>query len=118
MIGTSEKIIQQDKISVSSSQKESVISWRNTDFVVEFAFDDGFEVERPIKSNELPSHIKPKYSSLLGQYDRIYLEKVYSFGKNIPTSFIVIRIISWSKNWSMNKNFEHYLIYFLFFVKN
>lgn len=87
LIGTSEKIIQQDKISISAAQQESVISWRNTDFVIEFAFDDGFEVERPIKSNELPDHIKPKYNSLLDQFDKIYLEKVYSFGKKHAYEF-------------------------------
>lgn len=78
-IGTSEKIIQQDKISIISAQKESVISWRNTDFVVEFAFDDGFEIEKPIHPNELPIHLKEKFEILKSQYDTIHLEKVFRF---------------------------------------
>ncbi|WP_267403190.1 MULTISPECIES: sulfite exporter TauE/SafE family protein [unclassified Chryseobacterium] len=88
LAGTSEKIIQQDKISFStthqSKESESVISWRNTDFVIEFAFDDGFEVERPIKPDELPSHLKHKYDSLRPHYDNIHLEKVFTI-QNEPT---------------------------------
>ncbi|WP_326983522.1 sulfite exporter TauE/SafE family protein [Chryseobacterium sp. MYb264] len=82
LVGTSDKIIQQDKISFStthqSSESESVISWRNTDFVIEFAFDDGFEVERPIQPDELPSRLKQKYDSLQPLYDKIHLEKVFT----------------------------------------
>jgi uncharacterized membrane protein YfcA len=91
LTGTSEKIIQQDKISFStnhnSKETESVISWRNTDFIIEFAFDDGFEVERPIKPEELPDHLKEKYDSLYHQYDRIHLEKVFTFGKDPDYEF-------------------------------
>ncbi|MCA6065735.1 sulfite exporter TauE/SafE family protein [Chryseobacterium sp. RG1] len=85
LAGTSDKIIQQDKISLSTghktSESEPVISWRNTDFIIEFAFDDGFEVERPIKLDELPSIHKEKYNSLKSQYDTIHIEKVFSFGQ-------------------------------------
>lgn len=82
--GTSKKIIQQDKISIISTKKESAISWRNIDFVVEFAFDDGFEIERPIHPNELPIHLKEKFEVLKSQYDTIHLEKVFRFRKE-PT---------------------------------
>lgn len=85
MVGTSGKIIQQDSISVSTtrlnSEIESVISWRQTDFVFEFTFDEGFEVERPIKADELPNHLKEKYTMLKPHYDKIHLEKVFTFNK-------------------------------------
>lgn len=88
LIGTSDKIIQQDKISLSTiyktSESESIISWRNTDFIIEFAFNDGFEVERPIKSDELPNIVRKKYNGMKNQYDTIYIEKVFSFGQQ-PT---------------------------------
>ncbi|WP_379969413.1 sulfite exporter TauE/SafE family protein [Epilithonimonas sp. UC225_85] len=91
LIGTSQKVIQQDRISFSttyhSAETESVISWRNTDFVVEFAFDDGFEVERPIKPEELPDHLKEKYNALYYRYDKIHLEKVFAFGKDPSYEF-------------------------------
>lgn len=91
MAGTSEKIIQQDKISFStahhSHETESVISWRRTDFIIEFAFDDGFEVERSIKADELPQHLKEKYENLKPHYDKIHLEKVFTFRKEPAYEF-------------------------------
>lgn len=90
-IGTSGKIIQQDKIAFGTTkyntETESVISWRNTDFVIEFAFDDGFEVERPVKLKELPDHLKEKYHSLKDQYDRIHVEKVFTINKEPSYEF-------------------------------
>jgi len=91
MTGTTQKIIQQDKISFStthnSSEKESVISWRQIDFMIEFAFDDGFEVERSIKADELPQHLKEKYENLKPHYDKIHLEKVFTFRKEPAYEF-------------------------------
>jgi uncharacterized protein len=82
MAGTTQKIIVQDKISFANIKRnhetESILSWRNTDLVIEFAFDNGFEVERPVKSNELPPHLKEKYDQLIKQYDHIGLEKVFT----------------------------------------
>lgn len=91
MTGTTQKIIQQDKISFSathhSSEKASVISWRQIDFMIEFAFDDGFEVERSIKADELPQHLKEKYENLKPHYDKIHLEKVFTFRKEPAYEF-------------------------------
>ncbi|MDR6922547.1 sulfite exporter TauE/SafE family protein [Chryseobacterium sp. 2987] len=91
LVGTSDKIIKEDKIAFSSTlhsgETESVISWRKTDFVVEFAFDDGFEVERPIKPEELPDPLKEKYLQLEPYYDCIHLEKVFMFRKEPAYEF-------------------------------
>ena len=84
LIGTSDKIIQQDKLGISIAKRESVISWRSTDFVIEFAFDEGLEIERPIHPEELPIHLKTKYDTLKSHYDRVHLEKVFTF-QNKPS---------------------------------
>jgi hypothetical protein len=84
LIGTSDKIIQQDKLDVTIAKSESIISWRSTGFVIEFAFDDGLEIERPIHPEELPNHLKTKYDSLKNHYDNIHLEKVFTF-RNEPS---------------------------------
>ena len=84
LIGTSDKIIQQDKLGITIAKSESIISWRSTDFVIEFAFDDGLEIERPIRPEELPNHLKTKYDSLKNHYDVIHLEKVFTF-RNKPS---------------------------------
>ena len=84
LIGTSDKIIQQDKLGITIAKSESIISWRSTDFVIEFAFDDGLEIERPIRPEELPSHLKTKYAALKNHYDVIHLEKVFTF-RNEPS---------------------------------
>lgn len=89
LIGTSDKIIQQDKIAFTEVHNEntSVISWRNTDLVLEYAIDDGLEIERPIHPDELPLKLKAKYDILKKQYDTIYIEKVFSFGKKPSHEF-------------------------------
>ena len=84
LIGTSDKIIQQDKLGITIAKSESIISWRSTDFVIEFAFDDGLEIERPIRPEELPNHLKTKYDFLKNHYDVIHLEKVFTF-RNEPS---------------------------------
>ncbi|WP_312751616.1 sulfite exporter TauE/SafE family protein [Epilithonimonas hominis] len=84
LIGTSDKIIQQDKLGITIAKSESIISWRSTDFVIEFSFDNGLEIERPIRPEELPNHLKTKYDSLKNQYDVIHLEKVFTF-QNEPS---------------------------------
>ncbi|MPT33196.1 MAG: sulfite exporter TauE/SafE family protein [Chryseobacterium sp.] len=84
LIGTSDKIIQQDKLGITIAKSESIISWRSTDLVIEFAFDDGLEIERPIHPEELPNHLKTKYDSLKNHYDVIHLEKVFTF-RNEPS---------------------------------
>lgn len=85
--GTGEKIIQEDHISLSTHQKESVLSWKNRDFIIEFTYDDGFEVERPINHTELPSPLKEHYHEILSDYDKIHLEKVFRFAKNPSYEF-------------------------------
>ncbi|MDV7698056.1 sulfite exporter TauE/SafE family protein [Chryseobacterium soli] len=91
LVGTSDTIIKQDKIAFASVQnnvkKESVISWRNTDLVLEYTFDDGLEIERPIQSSELPDHLQEKYKELKKEYDTIQLEKVFVFRKKPSYEF-------------------------------
>ncbi|QWA40849.1 sulfite exporter TauE/SafE family protein [Chryseobacterium sp. ZHDP1] len=84
LIGTSDKIIQQNKLGVTIAKSESIISWRSTDFIIEFAFDEGLEIERPIHPQELPAHLKTKYASLKNHFDIIHLEKVFTF-RNEPS---------------------------------
>ena len=91
LVGTSDKIIKQDKIAFASVgnnvKKESVISWRNTDLVLEYTYNDGLEIERSIHSNELPPHLLRKYNFLLKKYDTILLEKVFEFRKEPSYEF-------------------------------
>jgi len=87
MIGTSDKIIQEDRIGFARGSHESIISWRQTDFIVEFAFDDGLEIERSIHLDELPAHLKQKYDVLKPKYDTIHMEKVFTFQKEPSYEF-------------------------------
>jgi uncharacterized membrane protein YfcA len=91
LIGTSDKIIKQDKIAFAIAgndiKRESVISWRNTDLVLEYTYNDGLEIERSIHSNELPPHLLRKYNLLLKEYDAILLEKVFTFRKEPAYEF-------------------------------
>lgn len=88
LVGTTQNIITQDKMSFSTNQyDERTIHWRNSNFVLEFVFDDGLEIERPINTNELPDKLKTKYNELLPQYDKILLEKVFKLASKRSYEF-------------------------------
>ena len=83
LISTSGKIIKQDKFAISENQyDETTIKWRESDFVLEFAIDDGLEIERPISPSELPARLSGKYATLSRVYDNIHLEKVFKLGSS------------------------------------
>lgn len=83
LVNTSQLIIRQDNISITTTQirkkNETTIQWRESNFILEYALDDGLEIERPIKPEELPVRLKEKYNELLTRYDKILLEKVFKF---------------------------------------
>lgn len=89
LVNTSEKIINADNIRITNlnvvDKKETAFSWRQSDFVLEYAFDEGFEIEKTITFEELPAELKNKYNEMLLRYDKISLEKVYKFRK--PDSY-------------------------------
>lgn len=85
LISSSEKIINQDKVQLYTVAKgdknETTLKWRNSDLVLEYALDDGLEIERPINPSELPKNLAQKYNQLLPKYDVIHLEKVFKIGE-------------------------------------
>ena len=85
LTSSSEKIINQDKVQLYTVAKgdknETTLKWRNSDLVLEYALDDGLEIERPIDSSELPENLLQKYNQLLPKYDVIHLEKVFKIGE-------------------------------------
>ncbi|TGL44623.1 sulfite exporter TauE/SafE family protein [Leptospira perdikensis] len=88
LISTSQNIIQKENVSVIKNQhNETTMNWRNSSFVLEFAIDEGFEIERQIQPNELPPEYKSKYDQLINQYDQVFLEIVYRIGSNVSYEF-------------------------------
>ena len=88
LVGTTQNIITQDNISFSTNQYDEItMHWRNSNFVLEFAIDDGLEIERPINTSELPDKLKAKYNELLPQYDKILLEKVFKVASKSSYEF-------------------------------
>ena len=88
LVGTTQNIITQDNISFSTNQyDERTMHWRNSNFVLEFAIDDGLEIERPINTSELPDKLKAKYNELLPKYDKILLEKVFKLASKRSYEF-------------------------------
>ncbi len=88
---TSGKIIQQDHVSFSTVNKgdisETTIKWRQSDLVLEYAFDDGLEAEISAKPDELPPNLVLKYNELKTKYDTIFIEKVYKLGQDNSFEF-------------------------------
>ncbi|MEC5395062.1 sulfite exporter TauE/SafE family protein [Bergeyella sp. RCAD1439] len=91
LVNTSDKIIKQDQIAVHTKRfgpkSETTISWRDSDFVLEYALDSGLELERPITPKELPPALFLKYKALSAHYDEIALEKVFKFEKKHSFEF-------------------------------
>ncbi|MBL7932854.1 MAG: sulfite exporter TauE/SafE family protein [Bacteroidia bacterium] len=88
LIGTTNSIIKKDKIYFSKNQyQENTINWRNSNFVLEFAIDEGLEIERPIYDEELPEHLKQEYNKLKPAYDTILLEKVFKLSSERSYEF-------------------------------
>lgn len=88
LVDTSSNIVKQDKISFSINQyDERTINWRNSNFVLEFAIDDGLEIERPINFEELPENLKVEYNTLKTTYDKILIEKVFKIASKSSYEF-------------------------------
>lgn len=88
LITTAGKIIKQDNLGISeNSFNETTIRWRESSFVLEFAIDDGLEIERPILPNELPENLIGKYAALHSEYDKIFIEKVFTLSSNPSYEF-------------------------------
>ena len=86
-VSSSQQILRHDKFSTGYGLNEAKIKWRQSSFDLEYTFDGGFEVEIPIKENELPHNLKLKYTALLEEYDQILLEKVFRFGMETSYEF-------------------------------
>lgn len=85
---TSRTIIEKDKISFGKNQyNEQTLNWRNSSFVLEFAIDDGLEIERAIDADELPEHLQIEYDRLKSQYDKILIEKVFKLSEHPSYEF-------------------------------
>lgn len=81
LISTTQDIIRLDKVSFSRNvYDETTMNWRNSSFVLEFAIDEGLEIERRISPDELPAKLRSQYEQLRPGYDLILLEKVFKAG--------------------------------------
>lgn len=88
LVNTAQSIIRQDRISFETNRyKETVMNWRESSFVLEFSLGEGLEIERQIRPQELPEHLKAKFEELSAQYDEIFLEVVYRIGADKAYEF-------------------------------
>ncbi|WP_292010075.1 sulfite exporter TauE/SafE family protein [Chryseobacterium sp.] len=88
---TSEKIILENKVSFSVTsdhhKTESQITWRKSNLSIEYNRHKGLELEKHVPSHELPENIRNKYEELNQKYDRVSVEKVFSFTKKVSYEF-------------------------------
>ncbi|MEO6832582.1 MAG: sulfite exporter TauE/SafE family protein, partial [Chitinophagaceae bacterium] len=87
LISTSQIIFKHDKLSKGAGLNETSLKWRESSFDLEYSYNGGLEVERPIQQTELPENLKLKYQELSQTFDHILLEKVFSLGKNPSYEF-------------------------------
>ena len=95
LISTGALIIEQDQIRLithhNGPKNETTISWRESNFVLEYAIDDGLEIERPVTYEELPPDLQLRYRSMQDSYDKILIEKVFRFRKKASYEFYAYR---------------------------
>ncbi|AWM15042.1 sulfite exporter TauE/SafE family protein [Flavobacterium sediminis] len=84
LISSSNRIIEQDHISVFTQTNETTINWRNKKIALEFSEKEGLEIEIPIDKEELPEEIKKEFHKFTEEYDKIIIEKIY---KNYTTEY-------------------------------
>lgn len=69
----------QFSIQTAGDKVDSKIKWKKTTLFLEFAFQEGFEIERVIELKDLPVHHHKKVSILSKGADQVILEKVYKY---------------------------------------
>jgi len=73
------KILHQENLYFySNKHEETVLHWRQYDFVLEYSLREGLEVEIPIAYSELPAALRQRYDTLRVHCDDIFIEKIYS----------------------------------------
>ncbi|MES2063062.1 MAG: sulfite exporter TauE/SafE family protein [Bacteroidota bacterium] len=71
---------QQIKFSKIDDGLETKLKWNHRSFLLEFKYNDGFEIERPVALSDLPLHLQQKVAPLSKNADKIFFEEVYAFG--------------------------------------
>ena len=87
LVSTSQLILKHDKLGEATGFNVASAKWRESSFDLEYSYNGGFEVERPIQQDELPASLKVKYQELSVVYDHVLLEKVFRFRKNPSYEF-------------------------------
>jgi len=91
LAGSSRKIVDQNSLQITlehmKNKTELALSWRDTNFVLEYSKTHGFEVERSIHWTALPLQFQQKYFALSKNHSNIYIEKVLRFTKEASYEF-------------------------------
>ncbi len=75
---------------------ETKVRWRQSNFAMEFEYDEGFEIERTIALKDLPADKQQVVNAIAKDADKILLEEVYSLNKHYYEVYIY-------KNGSLDK---------------
>lgn len=86
-IGTSKQIFKHNKLAIKPEIERTTIKWQQKGLDLEYSFEDGLEIERPIQENELPNNLKLKYITLTEKFCQIFLEKVFKLGEQPSYEF-------------------------------
>lgn len=71
-----------------TSGVETKLQWRESQFALEFEFDDGFEYEHRIPFADLPVSHQMKVQDLAHGADRVVIEEVFGIGKHYYEAYI------------------------------
>lgn len=91
LAGSSRQIVDQNGVQIAldhaKNKTEFALSWRDSNFVLEYSQTHGLEFERSIHWTGLPFQLQQKYFSLCKNHRSIYIEKVIRFRKEVSYEF-------------------------------
>ncbi|WP_312333830.1 sulfite exporter TauE/SafE family protein [Sphingobacterium sp.] len=91
LASSSRKIVDQNGLQIAvehlENNTELALSWRETNFILEYSKAHGLEFERSIHWTGLPLQLQQKYFALSKNHGNIYIEKVMRFRREASYEF-------------------------------
>lgn len=85
-------LVNQNQVAMSyqpiAEGSETKLQWRKSSFTIEFEYDGGFELERPISAGDLPAARQAKVKELSEGSDKVLIEEVFGINKHYYEAYV------------------------------
>lgn len=91
LFSSARAIVRQDRVSYVSYREggttEWELGWRSNELVLEFSFDEGFDIEQRIEAGELPPEPRAAHDALRPGCDAVIVERVHRYRRPVSYEF-------------------------------